>query len=398
MNDSLNPTMRIAMNALTDFRLGYGSQVYLLALAEALAKLPRTHVILLVARGQTHYLPDSLQRCAIEIAVPASRSYWQVLWQQQIATTLRKCKADIWHLPNSLPFLFRFKSIPTVITIHDLADLQVQKYGRLRTFYRRSMNDLAARHAERVLTVSENSKRDLVSLLGLAPSKVAVVYPGVSEIFRPHVPNDCKKYIRARYGLPDNFILAPGGLGRNKNVARLLQAFAKLVAKGIAHALVCTGHASGPEMARRQKLVRELNLIGKVFFPGCVPQEDLSKIYAASSVVVYVSLYEGFGLPLLEAMACGVPVVASCTSSIPEVTQEAAFLVDPYDAEAIAEATARVLSQVDLRQALVQKGLIRAQHFNWKETALQTVEVYRLAMQQFRSAKFRPVQPASRAA
>ncbi len=398
MSAPLNPTMRVAINALTDFRLGYGSQVYLLALAEALSKLPLVKVILVVARRQRDQLPVALQSCAVEVDVPASPSYWQVLWQRPIGKLLRKYKADVWHLPNTLPLIFRFKSVPTVITIHDLADLRVRKYGRTRTLYRRSINYLGARKADRVLTVSENSRHDLVSMLGVAPAKVAVVYPGVNEKFWPHDPISSKEYIHSRYGLPREFILAPGGLGGNKNLNRVLEAFANLVSRGIKHNLICTGTTSAGDLARLQHLVRALRLTEKVFFPGCIPEDDLPKLYAASSGVVYVSLYEGFGLPLLEAMACGIPIVASNASSIPEVTQEAALLVDPHDTTAIADAMSRVLSEQDLRQTLIQRGLIRAQHFSWTNTAVQTIEVYKSAIQRFRSAKFGPLRPASRAA
>ncbi len=396
--NSLNPTLRVAINALTDFSLGYGSQVYLLALAEALSKLPLVKVALVVARGQTHQLPPSLQSCAVEVTVPESPSYWQVLSQRRIGQILRKCKADIWHLPNTLPLVFRFKSTPTVITIHDLADLHVRKYGWFRTLYRRSINYLAARRADCVLTVSESSKRDLVAMLGVAPAKVAVVYPGVSEIFRPRDPLSCKEYVRSRYGLPTDFILAPGGLGGNKNLNRLLEAFARLVSQGASHHLVCTGTAAGEEMTRLQTSVKELQLDGRVFFPGRIPLDDLVTLYGASSAVVYVSLYEGFGLPLLEAMACGIPILASQTSSIPEVTQEAALLVDPYNGGAIANAIGRVLRDEELRQTLIQRGLIRAQHFSWRSTAIQTVEVYKSAIQRFQTARFGPLRPASRAA
>jgi glycosyltransferase involved in cell wall biosynthesis len=260
------------------------------------------------------------------------------------------------------------------------------------------MNYLAARHANRVLTVSENSKRDLVTMLGVASSKISVVYPGVSDLFRPHPPSEAKQYVRVRYGLPTQFILAPGGLGANKNLSRLLAAFAKIVSQGCKHDLVCTGTASIGEMRQLRRLVNDLNLTGKVFFPGCIPQDDLPKLYAASSAVIYVSLYEGFGLPLLEAMACGIPIIASKASSIPEVTQDAAVLVDPYDCEAIATAVRRVLSEEQLRAAMIQKGLIRAQHFNWTNTATRTIEEYRAAIQQFRSAHVGPMMPVSRAA
>ena len=378
-------TITVAINALTDLTPMYGSRVYLFGLARGLSQLPDVDLILLVGRGQKQNLPHDLQAYGVEVSVPISRSYWQFLFAPRIRTALNRAGADVWHLPNSLPILF--KPAPTLITIHDLADLRVRKYGRVRTLYRRMMNSMAARRADQVLTVSQNSKRDLMDLLGIPESKLTVVYPGVDEIFRPLDPIASRTYVSSEYKIPPQFILAPGGLAANKNVHGLLRAFQELQKRGISHSLVCTGHAAPKELDRIKQTIHDLKLDGKVFLTGHVPESDLPRLYNASSVVAYVSTYEGFGLPLVEAMACGIPVVASDRSSIPEVTEESALLINPDDRAAISGALYRVLTDSDLRASLIARGLERAGRFSWRQTALQTLAVYKRALHRGQGAR-----------
>jgi glycosyltransferase involved in cell wall biosynthesis len=162
----------------------------------------------------------------------------------------------------------------------------------------------------------------------------------------------------------------------------LLRAFAELRRQGIRHSLVCTGHATAREQQQLADLIEHLGLSAQVLIPGHVSEEDMPALYNASAAVAYLSLYEGFGLPILEAMACGVPVVASDRSSIPEAAGDAAILVDPEDTAAVASSLYSVLTDTHLRQSLVSAGLERARQFTWNETALKTLAVYIHAMNQ----------------
>ena len=393
MNNRLPEPMRVVINALTELTPYYGSRVYLFNLARALAEIPDVDLTLLVGQGQKHQLPTELQEYAEEIAVSASRSYSQITHAFQIRKRLREIGPGIWHLPNTLPLLG--KTMPTVITIHDLADLRGKKYGRLRTWYRRLVNYTAAHGADQIITVSLNSKSDIAQLLNIPEDKITVTHPGVDPCFRPLDPDTCRDYISSKYGLPKDFILAPGGLALNKNVDGLLRAYHVLRDTGTKRSVVCTGNFEPHEGRRISTLIQELDLTGKVFLTGHIPGEDLPKLYNASAVVAYLSLYEGFGLPVLEAMGCGVPVVASDRSSIPEAAGNCALLVNPKDPNAVAAVINSVLHDEELRKNMAASGLARARQFTWQRTAFQTLAVYAKAMAQ---SKFSTHPMLSRAA
>jgi glycosyltransferase involved in cell wall biosynthesis len=369
----------VCLNALTEFSPCYGSRVYLIELARALALLHVVELKLLVGRGKTKCLPVDLRNHAIEVPVPVRHSYWQIPFGPLVHWRAKRTSAKVWHLPNSLPILT--KPATTVVTIHDLADLRCAKYGKWRTRYRHLVNYLAVRRADHVLTVSANSKQDILELLKIPPDRVTVVYPGVGHRFQSR-RRGTRSHDLEKYGIRSDFILAPGGLAPNKNLPGLLRAFAELRKRGVRHALVCTGHATAQEQRELADLIARLSLHGSVVIPGHVSEEDMPTLYNASAAVAYLSLYEGFGLPVLEAMACGVPVVASDRSSVPEAAGDAAILVDPEDTNAVASALYEVLTDAQLRQVLVSAGFERARQFSWNETALKTLAVYIHALNQ----------------
>jgi glycosyltransferase involved in cell wall biosynthesis len=182
--------------------------------------------------------------------------------------------------------------------------------------------------------------------------------------------------VRSRYRLPEGYVLFVGSVERRKNLRGLLQAYARLLETDVACPLVIVGtrRRGAGEIGRT---LQELHLEESVIFTGYVPDADLPAIYTGADLFVFPSLYEGFGLPPLEAMACGTPVVCSNAASLPEVVGDAAIMVDPYDVEGLAEAMLRVLTDADLREHLRRKGLERARQFTWERTARETVAVYR---------------------
>ena len=368
------PTLRVAMNAITEGAPKFGSQVYLWELASAFAKTDGVDLVLLVGQGQTNGVPPPLRSCVREIPISASRSYSQIFIQKRIRETLLRERIDIYQVPNTMPLLGR--TTPTVITIHDLGDLRVKKYGILRTGYRFLANFLAARLADRILTVSENSKRDIVRLLRVPESKVTVVYNGVSEEFHPLDRKKCKDHLASRYSIRGDFLLAPGGLSRNKNIPRLLAAMRMLKERGRPESLVVLGDTQNPEFKYAAVTARQSGLDGTVVLPGFVPREDLPVFYNAASLVVYPTLYEGFGLPVLEAMACGTPLITSNSSSLPEVAGNAAFLVDPRNPEEIAVAAEQLLADEMLRSKFSSRGILHARQFTWTRAAEKVLEVF----------------------
>jgi glycosyltransferase involved in cell wall biosynthesis len=369
------PRIRVAINAITDLTPNDGARIYLRALAQELAKLDGVEVILLVGKGQRTLLPFELQDKAREVAVPHSRSYWQFLFQRRIRHALKHEQADVYHLPNRLPFLW--KSIPTVVTIHDQVDMRVRKYGLMRTIYGLVVNHLTGNLCEHILTVSESAKRDIVKLLGISEAKITVVPNGVDSRFRILDRASCKSYVKSVYSLDGDFILGPGGLSKNKNVERFLLALAELARSGSHHTLVLTGWGEPRELSFIKGRIRRLGLERSVILTGYVPPEDMPVLYNACALAVYASLYEGFGLPILEAMACGTPLIVSNSSSLPEVAGDAALYVDPYDPGDISRAIAHLLSDQDLRSALVSRGLERVHKFTWRAAAEKALEVYR---------------------
>lgn len=367
--------VRVAINAISDLTSKYGSYVYLIELSRILARSEGIDLLLLVGRGATQSLPDDLRSKAYEVPIPASRSYWQAFYHKQIEDVLLREKVDVYHLPNTLPF-FR-KVVPTVVSIHDLADLRLRKYGFFRTKYRWLINYSAAKVADRVLTLSENSKEDLNVLLRVPKEKVTVTFAGVDKRFRLLDRATCKERVRRAYHIDSHYLLAPGGLSRNKNIVNLVAAFSQLKLSHPDISLVLTGYGSESE---RRDIVRQSSALGlkdSVILTGYVDVDQMPFLYGACSVVVYPSSYEGFGLPAVEAMASGRPLVVSNASSLPEVTGDAALLVDPNDPSAIASATRRLLDDKVLCDVLISRGLVRARSFTWEQAGDRVSEVYR---------------------
>jgi glycosyltransferase involved in cell wall biosynthesis len=236
---------------------------------------------------------------------------------------------------------------------------------------------LSARLADRVIAVSETVARDVRRYLPAAAPKLHVVREGVSGRFAP-APDGAVAACRARYGLTRPYLLHVGRLDPGKNLRVLLLALATLRDQGLPHDLVLAG-PSGWKHDGFYRLLRDLGLSDRVKALGYVPDEEMAALYSGADVFVFPSLYEGFGLPPLEAMACGTPVVASSRSAMPEVLGDAALLVEPQDVSAVTGAVRRVLEDGALRSRLREAGLQRAAGYSWEAAARATVEVYRRA-------------------
>jgi glycosyltransferase involved in cell wall biosynthesis len=305
----------------------------------------------------------------------------------------RRAGARVAHVPYFAPPLA--SPCPVVTTIHDLITLLFPEYGASASV--RAYNSLvstAAGRANAIIADSQHSARDIVRLLGVPRERVRVVYLAAEPRFHPAERQEDLDDVRRRFGLPEKFILYIGGLNRHKNVGVLLQAFAAVRDRlPFACTLAIAGHAQSgnplvfPDL--RQE-ARDLGLSaseaegnghsggapGDVRFLHFVPEEDKPLLYGAAHLFVFPSLYEGFGLPPLEAMACGTPVVCSNAASLPEIVGDAGLLVDPADVGALTEAMHAVLTGEDLRAGLRSRGLAQAARFSWRRTADETVAVY----------------------
>ena len=308
-----------------------------------------------------------------------TRSPWRRIAWGQTQLALLSRNADLLHgLAFAAPLA---AACPTVITVHDLSFLRYPH--AFRAFNRRYLSlfaRLSTRRAARVIAVSESTRQDVIALCGVPAERVVTVPNGVGAEFQPAAPAEVAAF-RAARGLPDRFILFLGTLEPRKNLRRLLEAYASLRAHhGAALPPLVIAGGKGWFYEEIYAAAAELALLDAVIFPGYIPAEDLPWWYRAAELFVYPSIYEGFGLPVLEAMACGTPVVTSTASSLPEVAGDAARLVPPEDTDALADAIDGVLSTPVLREQMCEAGLRQAARFSWSATARSTAEVYRAAL------------------
>jgi glycosyltransferase involved in cell wall biosynthesis len=309
-------------------------------------------------------------------AVPEAAQNYSIGEQLRIPMALRREKIQLFHAPHYvLPPLVRCRS---VVTIHDCIHLMFPQYlpGRLALTYARTSIRLAARRSTRVMTVSESSKRDILNFVDMPPEKVDVIYNAYDERFSIEPREEDVVRVRERYQLHDEFVLYAGNVKPHKNLERLITAFHLVRKRGLDHLkLVLIGDEISKYTALR-RAVHRYQLHKYVRFLGYLPEETLAVMYRLAGLFVFPSLYEGFGLPPLEAMASGTPVVTSNVSSLPEVAGDAAVLTDPYDPAAIADAMYRVLTDERLRSDLRRKGLERAKHFSWEKSVRRVRQIY----------------------
>jgi glycosyltransferase involved in cell wall biosynthesis len=281
---------------------------------------------------------------------------------------------DIFHSPDFvLPPLHRAR---TLVTVHDLSFIRYPECADVNL--RAYLNKVVPRSVHRadlVLADSQNTKDDLVELLGVEANKIEVIYPGVEERFRPIEDQTVLEQVRRRYNLPPRFILGLGTLQPRKNFATLVEAFADLRFAICDLRLVIAG-GKGWLYDEIFVAVERLGLEEQVVFPGFVADEDLPALYNLAELFVFPSLYEGFGMPPLEAMACGTPVVTSNASSLPEVVGEAGLIVEATDTRALAEAMKRVLEDNALREGMIAKGLEQARKFTWEKSVSKLLSLY----------------------
>lgn len=285
-------------------------------------------------------------------------------------------RGDLYHASDFV--LPPTGGIPALVTVHDLSFLTVPQCADtgLRAYLSRVV-PRSVRRAYHVLADSESTKRDLVRLLGVSPEKITVVYPGVEPRFRPVEDPTALAAVRFRYGLGDApFVLGVGTLEPRKNWPALIRAWAQMrQAASLPHRLVIAG-GKGWLYEDIFRTAEATGLRNEVIFPGFVADADLPALYSAAAVFAYPSLYEGFGLPVLEALACGTPVVCTDNSSLPEAAGDAALLVNAADTEALATALHRLLTDEPLRQTLRRRGLAHAQKFTWERSAQVLLAAY----------------------
>jgi glycosyltransferase involved in cell wall biosynthesis len=349
---------------------------YMKCLAEAVTtQAPENEYLLILPPGGD----DLVNAPGAEKICPRLK-YYSLREQVELPRILRRHRVDLLHSPHFLLPLLR--PCPAVATIHDVIYLACpqdlpSRAGRL---YYRAMMNACARIATQIITDSEYSKTEIVSYLRADPERIDVIYPGVDPVFAPVAEAAQLAAVRSRFGIDREFILCVGIYKPRKNHAGLLRAFQRCLASGIQAQLVIAGPmAEGEAVLRR--LAAELGVAEHVVFTGFVSDADLCTLYSAARLCVCPSLYEGFGFTVLEAMACGAPVVCSRATSLPEVAGKAALYFDPHDPEEMAGQLVHVFSDDALRDSLIEQGRQNLQRFNWAETARLTLTVYHQVLQ-----------------
>jgi glycosyltransferase involved in cell wall biosynthesis len=299
-------------------------------------------------------------------------------WMQLLASrALKDVRPDVAHFTNGM--LPPSAPVPTVVTIHDMSlRLHPQCHPVRRLLINRPLLSLAIRSAARIVTVSHSARRDLLRLHGIDPNRVSVVHEAAAPRFHPIAERARLDDVRNRYGLPPRFVLYVGTIEPRKNLPRLIQAFAAARRQGMPHHLVCAG-PYGWSSRDLTDVIDRLAVRHVVHFTGYVPVEDLPVIYNLGEMFAFPSVYEGFGLPVVEAMACGTPVITSNTSSLDEIASGAAETVNPYDVDALSAAFVRLARDAEWRHELSRRGLARARQFSWSRTAREMLAVYQRA-------------------
>jgi len=361
-----------------------GVAQYVLALTAALSRLQELRLTVFALKEDFPLFEAAAERGVALQPIPqgAALPIRSILWHQlRLPTLARRLGAAVIHVPSYRRLVWR-KPCALAATIHDLAPFHVRgKYDPARMFYGRVVVRALARRQDRVIVPSRRTAEDVERFFGLNRDRVCVIHNGIDhERFHPGDAETARSEAASRWGLDRPFFVYVSRLEHPaKNHVRLIEAFVRFREEtGLDWLLALAGSdwhgAEAIKEAARRSPAREA-----IRFLGFVPDEDLPTLYRAAAAMVYPSLFEGFGMPPLEAMACGCPVVCSDRGSLGEVTGEAAWIVDPESPDAIAEGLKRCARDRAFRETLRRKGLEQARKFDWNENARKVLDVYRAA-------------------
>jgi len=365
--------MRIGIDARLFYHQPAGISKYTWKLANALSRIDKSNEYLFF---QHRKHTDPLIRQANFRRVTLFTPTHNRLEQPLLALELKRHRLDLLHSTDFIPPLF--SSVPSIITVHDLGFLHWPHFLTKDSAAYYGQIDRAVRHARHIIVPSQHTKQDMIGQLGVPEEHISVIYEAADGLYQPLPLEATRAAVKTKYHLPARFILFVGTVEPRKNVVGLLKAFHHLRTRyNIADTALVLAGKKGWLYEEIGKTVQELGLESSVIFTGRISDEELHQLYVAAHVHVHPAFYEGFGLPPLEAMACGTPTVVGNTSSLPEVVGDAGLLVDPAQYEEMAVAVHRLLTDPALHAEMREKGLQRAKCFSWHAAAVQTLEVYR---------------------
>ena len=366
--------MRIAVDcsAIPEQRAGAG--VYTYELVRALADAAGEHELAVFARPGLFDDLAARQANVQVVRIPQRSRVGRFVWEQaMLPILLRRLAIDLLHSPHHHTPLATGRR--RVVTFHDTTFLLMpERYPLARRLYMAGTTRVSARIADAIITPSETVRDDVIERLGVSSERIITIPEAAGQQYTPIDDEEALGRVRWRHKLPNRFILSVGSLEPGKNRTRLIQAYARLDV-GIECPLVVAGQPAW-RYEDEFALVKQLGLDEQVRFLGYVPADEMPALYNAATLLAFPSLYEGFGLPVLEAMACGTPVLTSKGSAPAEVAEDAALLVDPFSVDDLEEALHRLLSDETLRAELRAHGLERSRQFSWGRTARETLAVY----------------------
>ena len=353
---------------------GTGIGTYTKELMENIMKLDQKNQYLFFWPGEGYDQFDVHRNIDVHLVGTKNKNFWTY---DYIPYHVEKSDVELFHIPQNGIGLPRKKFCKYVVTVHDLIPyILPETVGE--SYRERFAQEMPAiiENADKIITVSEYSKKDILKYFHVPQEKVVVTHLAADAIFRPMEIMDAQRFIQNHYGIKGSFILYLGGFSARKNVTGLIEAYYQSMRKlSQPYQLVIVGEPRD-EHQEIVNLVDRLGLREKVIFTGFAPYKHLPYFYNAASLFVYPSFYEGFGLPPLEAISCGCPTITSNLTSIPEVVEDAAILVNPQHIEGLSEAISQVLEDPALGKSLREKGLRRASNFSWEITARNTLKVY----------------------
>jgi glycosyltransferase involved in cell wall biosynthesis len=352
-----------------------GARTAAIGWVTALAKFsPENQFITLVNQREPVFEPFSNIEQII-ISTPG-RLLPRLQLQAVLPFLVKKHRIDVVHFLRNLAAVV--PGMPVVVNINDLTRLFFpEMFSRWDILYWKLVQSKVLRFAQRIICISNQTRQDVSHWLNYPPDKIVTIFPSISEIYRP-INTEISNQVKIKYRLPENFVLYVGGLAKHKNLRTLIEAFILLKQSTILpHALVIVGGQYHTHNDTQVQEIANRCLENQIIFTGTVSEEDMPFLYNAAEAFIFPSLYEGFGLAPLEAMACGTPVVASRVGSLPEVLGQAAYWVDnPLDKQAFIAAIGQVLQDSLLRKRLIQQGAEQARHFSWQKTATHTTRLY----------------------
>lgn len=362
--------MRIAIDAHSLGTKSAGKETYIQNLLDALSRIDKENEYLIYTSADAVLNFPSNYKV---IKIKTKNRWLRLLY---LRSSLKKNSPDIYHCQYFLPPFF---DSPSVITIHDTSFLTHPECftNREKLIFKFLNNSI--RRAKKIITISNFSKNELLKYFKIPREKIDIISLAANEIFKPDIHHSAIHKIKLKYSLPDNYILYVGRFTIWKNIPVLIKAFSFFKKQDKAGFKLVLAGKNDRKSKDLKRLVSELNLWEEVKFIDYLYGADLSAVYNAAKLFVFPSFYEGFGMPPLEAMACGIPVITSNASVFPEVLGDAATMIDPYDAEGLAKAMEKLLSDNALREKMILKGLEQAKKFSWINTAQKTLAAYKEA-------------------